>query len=470
MTALIIGLSHYSAPISVLERSALDDEGACRVADAMLAGKSVDGAVVVSTCNRLELIADVSSFHGGLADLGGALVDALGMEWQALTAHLYVHYESRAVAHLFALASGLDSLALGEAQILGQLRRALATATDAGHTDSHLSHLLQRALHVGKRVHTDTGLDTVARSMLDEALRPAAEWLGDLRSARALVIGAGAMSGLAVATLSRYGVDSITVANRTLERAERLAAGVDGRAVPIDTDTLEGEIAAADLIVACTGARNTVVSTALARNARDSRSGTQRGQFYVDLALPRDIDPRAGELRGVRLVGLDELSTLVTSADDVPAATAVREARTIVDDEHERFQGERRAESAVPTVVALRGLAHEILESEMSRLESRLAGTDPDVLAEVRTGMNRVADKLVHTPTVRVKELVSQPGGRDYADALKALFDLDVADTPDPAPDTGQAPGLDETDLDKQALDAMPQTAFEAEKICGGES
>lgn len=455
MTALIVGLSHHSAPIGILEKAALDKARADALAAGMLAGEYVDGAIVVSTCNRLELIADVSSFHGGLADLGGALVDALGMDWTALTDHLYVHYDEAAVRHVFEVACGLDSMALGEAQILGQLRTALSRATSDGYVSSDLSRLMQDALRVGKRAHTDTDLDQVARSMLDDALQPAPEWVGDLSGVRALVLGAGAMSGLVTAALGRYGVQSITVANRTLARAERLAAGVGGRAVPMSEDVLAAELPSADLIVACTGARNTVVSVgAVAAAARPEK------QFYVDLALPRDIEDGVGDLQGVKVVGLRQLSELVGTedgADGSAAGRALTQAAAIVDEELARYVSDKRSRTALPTVIALRERAAHVLDAEMARLDSRLAGADEHVLAEVRASMNRVADKLMHTPTVRVKQLAAQPGGAGYADALRALFDLSV----DQPGNSISAP------VDTKNLNAMPSTVFDAHTLSG---
>ncbi|GAB3558049.1 glutamyl-tRNA reductase [Spelaeicoccus albus] len=457
MTALIVGLSHHSAPIGVLESAALGATRAEELAGGMLAGEYVDGALVVSTCNRLELIADVTSFHGGLADLGGALVDALAMDWTSLTDHLYVHYDEAAVRHVFSVACGLDSMALGEAQILGQLRTTLARATSAGHVSSNLSRLMQTALRVGKRAHAETDLDQVARSMLDDALEPAPNWIGDLSGAHALVLGAGAMSGLVTAELARSGVKSITVANRTLARAERLAAGVGGRAVPMTGEILDAELPHADLVVACTGARTTVISA-----DRVARADRPDRQFFVDLALPRDIDEAVGELPGVQVVGLRQLSELIDRGADSPASAALIRADEIVAEEVERFLSAKRSKAALPTVIALRKRAQRVLDAEMERLNSRLSGVDEHVLTEVRTSLNRMADKLMHTPTVRVKQLASQPGGSGYADALRALFDLKL-DQPDSDTAAGQSGGHSLTAPDDTAaLNAMPSAMFDA--------
>ncbi|WGW10969.1 glutamyl-tRNA reductase [Saxibacter everestensis] len=445
MAFLIVGISHRSAPMSVLEKAALSESQVRELSRAIAEGGYVNGVAVLATCNRLEIIADVSTFHGGLADLGGALVDAIRTEWTTLSEHLYVHYEERAVEHLLTVACGLDSMAVGEAQILGQLRATLSLGQAEGNLSSELGRILQQALRVGKRAHSETGLDRVAQSLLSGALDSAPGWLGDLGAVNALVVGAGAMSSLVVANLSRLGVGRIAIANRSLDGAQRLAATVAGRAVELDRDTLVAEVADADLIVSCTGARGTIIgadSVAAARELRTTRDlrttrSVQRGdaharrrQFFVDLALPRDIAPEVGDIDDVRLVGLEELSRIFAAGphhDAADVTNAIAAVRAIIASETAKLISKRRANSVAPTVIALRGRAKAVRDKEFARLAARL-GPDVDarVLDEVRKSMHRLADKLMHTPTVRVKELAAEPGGGSYADALRALFDLSI--------------------------------------------
>jgi glutamyl-tRNA reductase len=282
-----------------------------------------------------------------------------------------------------------------------------------------LGGLLQRALHVGKRAHAETGLDRAGRSLVEAGLERAAAVVGPLPEARVLVVGAGTMSGLVVATLQRAGVGSLAVANRTIERALRLAVPVGARAVALAD--LPEALAAADLVVSCTGAVGHVVPADLVATAAAARAG--RTQAYLDLALPRDVDPAAAGVPGVHLVDLETLGR------DLAATTGgehIQQARAIVAQEVADYLTARRAESVAPTVVALRARAREVVQAELARLDGRLPGLEPAVRAELERAVHRVVEKLLHTPTVRVKELAAAPGGDAYADALRALFDLDA--------------------------------------------
>jgi glutamyl-tRNA reductase len=419
VSELVVGLSYRTAPLALLERAALPG-GAARALEAeLLRNEHVAEAVVLSTCNRLEVYADVTRFHGGVDDVSGALATATGVPLGDLTPHLYVHYEAAAVAHLFAVASGLESMALGEQQILGQVRSALRAAQDGGSTGRVIGGLLQRALHVGKRAHTETGLDHAGRSLVEAGLDRAAAVIGPLPEAGVLVVGAGTMSGLVLATLQRAGARSLAVANRTAERARGIAEPLGARVVALAD--LPEALAAADLVVSCTGAVGHVVPAPLVAAAAARRAG--RPQAYVDLALPRDVEPAAAAVPGVHLIDLETLGR------DLAATTGgqpVQQARALVTQEVAEYLTARRAESVAPTVIALRARAREVVRAELVRLDARLPGLDPAARAELERAVHRVVEKLLHTPTVRVKELAAAPGGDAYADALRALFDLDA--------------------------------------------
>jgi len=420
VSVLVVGLSHRSAPLDVLERAALDPASASALARSLHAGEHVGEVVVLATCNRLEVYAEVTAFHGGVAEVGTALADRLGIDLTPLTDHLYVHYDDHAVAHLFSVASGLDSMAVGESQVLGQVRLALRRAQDDDTAGRVLDHLLQRSLRVGKRSHAETGLDRAGHSLVEAGLAH----VGSLDGARAVVVGAGSMSALAATTLQRAGAADITIANRTPDRAARLAESVGGRAVALDDRAaLLDALAVADVVVSCTGSPGHVLDAALVRDAAGRRG---QGQLYVDLALPRDVDPSVAEMDGVRLVSLAELGDEL--ADDTVGAD-IAAARGIVAAELEAYLAERRAADVAPTVVALRTAAHEVVDAELRRLRQRLGGRlDEQSEAEVAQTLNRVVDKLLHTPTVRVKSLAAgDPGGASYAAALRELFDLDLA-------------------------------------------
>jgi glutamyl-tRNA reductase len=418
VSVLVVGLSYRTAPIAVLERAALD-AATCRALEgAVCLGEHVAAAVVLSTCNRLEIYADVSKFHGGVAEVSQGLASAAGVSLPELTDHLYVHYEGAAVAHLFSVACGLDSMAVGEQQILGQVRSALRAATEGGSVGSALSTLLQQALRVGKRAHTETGLDQAGRSLVEAGLEAASAVVGPLEDAGALVVGAGAMSGLAVATLTRAGIGRLAVVNRTPERARRLAESAGGRAAELAD--LPTELAVADVVISCTGAVGHVITVPAVRSALAVRAG--RPQVYLDLALPRDVAPEVAELAGATVVDLERLGHHLAAHSVAAQLDGVRE---LVADEVTGYLSTQRAEAVAPTVVALRALAGSVVEAELARLSSRLGDVDERVRAEIRQTVHRVVEKLLHTPTVRVKQLAGAPGGSAYAEALRDLFGLD---------------------------------------------
>jgi glutamyl-tRNA reductase len=408
MTALVVGISHRSAPIALLEQVAVDADGATKLVEDVLGYPHVSEATVVATCNRLEIYAAVDRFHGSVEDISQRLLAPAGESVEALVPHLYVHYDDGAVSHLFRVAAGLDSMAVGEAQILGQTRDALSLGQEQGSVGPVLNTLFQQALRVGKRVHAETGIDRAAPTLVSAALDRA----GDLTGRRVLVVGAGAMAALSVATVVRRGAREVVVANRTPERASRLATEYAVRSAPLSA--IEAELPLADVVVACAGARGLLVSRAAVAAATAPIT-------LVDLALPHDIDPSVVDLPGVTLVTLADL------ADDLRGSEAgaeVEAVRTIVTDEVEAFLSARRRAGVTPAVVALRSMATGVVESEMQRLERRLPTLDDATRAELLHSLRRVADKLVHQPTIRAKEL-GDGAAVSYATALAELFALD---------------------------------------------
>ena len=418
MSLLAIGVSHRSAPLTVLERVALDADGVRRLSAAALAQEQVGEAVVLATCNRVEVFADVATFHGGLAQLGEALSATTGVDLADLKDHLYVHYADRAVAHLFTVACGLDSMAVGESQVLGQLRTALRSAQHSGDAGRVLDHLVQQALRVGKRAHAETGIDRAGASLVDAALRRAEAALGPVDGLQVLVVGAGSMSALAATTVHRGGTRAITVANRTAAHAERLAGAVDGHAVALAD--LGSALAVADLVISCTGAVGHVIDAATAAAASGQRDG--RPQVYVDLALPRDVDPAVAGLTGVDVV---DLQVLGTDLADAQFGDDLDQVRVLVDQEVSDYLVSRRVQAVAPTVAALRARAAQVVEAELARLSQRLPDVDAAVREEVQRTVHRVVEKLLHAPTVRVKELAGRSDGGTYEAALRELFDLD---------------------------------------------
>jgi glutamyl-tRNA reductase len=417
VSVLVVGVSHKTAPVSVLERLAVDRDGVDKLVQAVASSEHVTEATALATCNRIEIYAEVDRFHGSVEDVSRMLCELADEDPDDVVPHLYVHYDDGAVAHLFQVASGLDSMVVGEGQILGQTREALRLGQESGTLGPALNTLFQQALRVGKRVHAETGIDRAAPSLVSVALDRAISHVGPLDGKRVVVVGAGAMAGLAVATVRRLGVADVVVASRTHARAERLAQQYDGRAVRLPD--VQDEIAAADVLVSCTGSTGVVLPLSLVAAARTSPRGPLA---VIDLALPHDVDPAAGELPDVELIGLARLADELHGgeiADDVEAV------RSVVAEEVTSFLAARSSSAVTPTVVALRTMATGVVDTEMARLSSRLPDLDPAVRAEVEQAVRRVADKLLHQPTVRVKELANETGTVSYATALAELFSLD---------------------------------------------
>jgi glutamyl-tRNA reductase len=450
MSVLVVGLSHQSASLPVLERAVVSGDQLSKLIRDVSQAPNVGGTFVVSTCNRVEVYAEVDKFHGGVSSICDLLARHSGIPLSELTPNLYVHYEDRAVQHLLAVACGLESMVVGESQILGQVRQALSVAREHGTLSRGLGELGTLALRTAKRAHAETRIDQAGANLVSigiavahgrltsgsaqaeaEAGPGAADPSRPLAGLRVLVVGAGSMSSLAATTAARMGAAHIVVANRTADRAGRLAASVGGDVA--DLAALAGPIAGADLVISCTGAAGVVISADLVAEALARRARPVQPLVLLDLAMPRDVDPAVAGLPGVQLVGLDTLGDRPAGASGEPelASLATRDAdvdevRAIVAEEFAARVSAVHAARVAPTVVALRTKAARVVDAELARLAGRLPA-DHRTLDEVERAMRRVVDKLLHAPTVRVKELAGSPGGDAYEDALRVLFDLDPA-------------------------------------------
>lgn len=417
MSVLVVGISHRSAPVSILEEVALDADGVQKLIKDVLDNEHVSEATVLSTCNRTEVYADVDRFHGSVEAISRMLCDRAGQRADDLLAHLYVHYDDGAVSHLFQVSSGLDSMVLGESQILGQAREALRVGQEAGTVGTSLNSLFQQALRVGKRAHAETGIDRVAPSLVTAALERAEAHVGPIVGKKVLVVGAGSMAALSVATASRAGAAEIVVANRTLARAQHLAAQYDATAVALADLPSVGQV---DVTISCTGATGVVIGPEdISRHRVDDRPIA-----VIDLALPHDVDREVGRLAGVQLIALDTLAAELGQSEEAGDVAGVRE---IVAQELDAFLTARSRQAVTPTVVALRTMATGVVEAEVQRLFTRLPELDDTTRSEVENAVRRVAEKLLHQPTVRVKELAGEAGAISYATALAELFSLDPA-------------------------------------------
>ena len=427
MSVLLFGVSHRSAPVSVLEQLSTDESEQVKIVDQIMQSPLVTEAMVLSTCNRVEVYAVVDAFHGGLSAIGQVLAEHSGMTVPDLTKYAYVRYSEAAVEHLFAVASGLDSAVVGEAQVLGQVRRAYAAAESNRTVGRVLHELAQRALAVGKRVHSETGIDAAGASVVSVALGMADAKLGGLQGKTAVVVGAGAMGALSAAHLTRAGIDHVYVVNRSLPRAQRLARKIresGAAAEALSLENLATALADAHVVVSCTGAVRPVVSLADVHNtlAASRRDETDRPLVICDLGMPRDVDPAVSGLPGVWVVDMDRVQREPSAR---AAAADAEAARHLVAAEVATYLAGQRMAEVTPTVTALRQRAADVVEAELLRLDHRLPSLEAAHRDEVARTVRRVVDKLLHAPTVRIKQLASAPGGDSYAEALRELFELD---------------------------------------------
>jgi len=444
MSVLVVGLSHSSAPVTTLERAVVSGDALTKLLRDVHQAEYVAGSLVISTCNRVEVYAEVDRFHGGVAAICELLARHSGLTLGELTGSAYVHYEDRAVQHLLAVACGLESMVIGESQILGQVRQAVKLARQHGTLSRELSDVSRLALRVGRRARADTGIDAAGQNLVTRGLELAARprvaapsgkpgvterGPGALAGLSVLVIGAGSMSALTVATAVRQGAAQVVIANRTPARATRLAARYGARAASLAE--LADLIAVADLVVACTGAAGHIVTASLVERAlagRKDRPRVTSPLVLLDLALPRDIETAVGQLPEVELIDLEVIgagSSFGAGTSWAATEADIAAVRRIVAQELAAHLRADRAATVAPTVVALRAKAATVVDAELARLDRRLGDLDDRSRREIAQTMGRIADKLLHGPTVRVKELAGAPGADSYEMALRVLFELD---------------------------------------------
>lgn len=415
MAVLALGISFRGAPIDLLERLAFTEDDLVK---AYRRASDLDGlheAVVLSTCNRVEVYGAVDGYHPGFLALKRLLVETRAVAEEELAPALYAHWERDAVEHLFRVASGLDSMVLGETQIQSQVRDALRTSLAEEASGRTLTGLFHAANRAGRRVRRETSLGAAPDAFVELAADRAAERLGDLAGRHAVVVGAGTMASLAVKHLRRRGVGPVRILNRSLERARALAERSD--AEHGDLDTLPRAIVEADLVVSATGAAGTVVSP----GAVGPREG--RPLVVLDLAVPRDVDPGVGALTDVTLVDVETLrSAAPTGRDD-----AVASAEAIVEEEVRRLVVRRRGDELAPLIRAIRGRGEAILEGELQRFAPRLSWLTPDERDAVEALARGIVAKLLHDPIVALKERAEPGSGRAHAAALAELLGLDPA-------------------------------------------
>jgi glutamyl-tRNA reductase len=413
---IVVGLNHRNVPLELLERMTVPAERLPKALADLVSREHVTEAVVLSTCNRTEIYATAEKYHGAMGDVRNSLSEMTHVAPEAFADHLYAYHDTAAVAHLFSVAAGLDSAVIGESEILGQVRQAWEAATAEGAAGPGLHMLFRHALEVGKRARTETGIGRSMTSVSSAAVALAAQQLGDLSGKRVLVLGAGEMGeGMAV-SLAAAGVAEVLVANRTPERAQALAERVGGTAVPLFD--LPRALVEVDVLLTSTGATSVMVEHGDVEDVVAKRAG--RELLIIDVAVPRDVDPAAADLPGVTLLDMDDLRAFA----DAGLAERRREAtktRDLVDEEVGRYRDASTARQVAPVVAALRDHAETVRLAEVERLGRKLSAEERTALEALSKGL---VAKLLHEPTIRLKDAAGTARGERLADALRELFDL----------------------------------------------
>lgn len=418
MSIVVIGVNHRTGPLALLERVAVSVESLPKAVGGLAGRPNIREVVLLSTCNRTEVYAVAERFHGAYADIRDFFCELGGLAPDELHPHLYSQHDEAAVAHLFEVAAGLDSAVLGEHEILGQVRGAWKLAQREGVAKSTLNLLFRHAIETGKRARTDTAIGRGTTSVSHAAVEMAHEHLGRLHGKRVLVVGAGEVGeGVAVSLLAA-GATEITVTNRTEARARQLAERVGGRVVAFGK--LATAISRTDVLVTCTGSGSVLIDHGTMAFARDE---VDTPLLIVDLAVPRDVDGSVEALPGVSVLNLDHLRRWAAKGIGQRAGEA-ESVRLIVSEEVERFQIEVTSRQAAPLVAQLHQHADGIRQSELDRFAARLASLDPGQRAAVEAMTKGIVAKLLHSPSVRLKDDIGTPSGERNAAALRDLFDL----------------------------------------------
>jgi glutamyl-tRNA reductase len=423
MPVLALGVSYRRASVELLERLSFSRSDLPKAYHHLTALEAVEESVILSTCNRVEIYAMVPRYHQGFLDLKRFLSESREVPTEEFAEPLYAHYEDDAAEHLFSVAAGIDSMVLGEPQILLQVSQAVRAAKDEGAAGPALTTLFREAGRVGRRARRETAIESSPAAFVEAGATLASAHLGGVDGRSVLVIGAGEMSALAIRALRERGAGPVTIVNRTPERAARLAQRTGGAAHG-SFERLELALSSADLVVSSTGATEVVLSRELVQRATSGRDGSL---FLLDLAVPRDVEPAAGELPGVRVADIDDLREVLAERWDELSAEVER-VRAIVADETQRFGRQQREARLAPLIKALHRRGEEVRIREIRRLASRLRGLSDRERQAVEALAAGVVAKLLHEPVVRLKEGAGTAEGEAHARALAELFDLDLGD------------------------------------------
>jgi glutamyl-tRNA reductase len=419
MSIVVLGVNYHTSPVTLLEKVMIPVPAMSEALRVLSSHGDIREVVVLSTCNRTEVYAVAERFHGAHDDILEFLCETSGLSADDITPHLYSQFDDDAVVHLFEVAAGIDSAVLGETEIVGQVRDAWDFAMKQGTSRSTLNLLFRYALESGKRARTETGISRSTASVAHAAVEMAEEILGTLSGKRVLVVGAGEMGEGVASALSRAGTESITVLNRTVSRAEALAEKIGARVS--EFESLETELFSADVVLACTGAGGVIIDHELMSRVRKD---VATPLLVVDIALPRDVAASVAELPGVTLRDLDHLSDWAQRGID-KRASEVGQVREIIGEEVKRFLLDQTQRQAAPLVAQLREVVESIRTAEMERFESALAAMTPEQRELVESISHGIINKMLHAPSVRLREAAGTPQGERLSAAVRDLFSLE---------------------------------------------
>ena len=419
MSVVVVGLNHRTVPLDLLERMTIPASRLPKALADLTSREHINEAVVLSTCNRIEVYVFAEKFHGAYQDIRNFFAEVSHVAPEEFSDHLTSLYDGDAARHLFSVASGLDSAVLGEHEILGQVRKSWETASTEGAVGPVLNTLFRHSLEVGKRVRTETAISRNITSVSQAAVAMATERLGGLEGRQVLIVGAGEMGEGLARALHGGGVAGIRVANRTWDRAVEVAGRLGGE--PVRLDDLPHHLAEVDVLLTSTGASAAILEHGDLASVVGERHG--RELLVVDIAVPRDVDPTAGEIEGVTLLDMDDLREFA----DVGIRERPREVtavHAILDVELDRYVDESTARSVAPLVASLRARGDLVRSGELQRLAARLGDLDDRQRDAVEALAAGIVGKLLHEPTVRLKDATGTARGERLAEALRDLFDL----------------------------------------------
>lgn len=420
MSYVVVGLNHRTVPLDLLERMTIAPALLPKALHDLAGREHLAEVALLSTCNRTEIYALCTKFHSAVHDVNAFLAEHSFAPAEEFADHLYTYYHDAAVAHLFGVAAGVDSMILGEGEILGQVRDSWQTADREGTARQALSRVFRHAIEVGKRSRTETGIGRGAVSISSAAVSLATERLGSLVDTGVLILGAGEMGeGMAV-SLAGSGVREIVIANRSTKRGSELASRVGGRAISLQS--FRKALVNADLLLTSTGALDFVIDRGDVETVMRQRPG--RPLLIVDVAVPRDIDPGAARVPGVTLLDMDDLKAFAEHSMD-QRKREVAKVRRIIAEELDNFREERDAREVAPLIQELHALGESVRMAELERFRARLTGLDAKTRSAVEALTEGIVNKLLHEPTVRAKKAAGTAQGEIYADTLATLFNLE---------------------------------------------